>query len=204
MRAKVTQASLESWCGAWSPNDPTCAQSREIDDRLYEARANCETGDLWTEGRTSPLPAARETENETVLRVSDRSKTPSDRSADRFIQCGARPGVRGHVADALSDGMALPDLAVEETFESDERYGEFMGHNGSTMFHHQKRHIIVYAEPKPSIAGTVKPDTVLFRGWSVPNEVISGVAYTFKKGCDPAPYLVTGYGQRLIPAHLAR
>jgi hypothetical protein len=60
------------------------------------------------------------------------------------------------------------------------------------MFHHQKQHIIVYSEPKPSIAGTVKPETVLFRGWVVPNEWLSGVAYTFKKGCDPAPYLVTG------------
>ncbi|MNE77864.1 hypothetical protein D3C80_1742180 [compost metagenome] len=27
----------------------------------------------------------------------------------------------------------------------------------------------------------------------MPNEWLSGVAYTYKKGCEPAPYLVSGH-----------
>lgn len=191
MRARVTQASLESWCGAWSPNDPTCAQTREIDDRLYEARANCETGDLWTEGRHFTF-AGPETQDELFYGYM----TVKDSETGKRV--GLSSGERGREFAAMWQtlcpmGWPYQDLAVEETFESDERYGEFMGHNGSTMFHHQKQHIIVYADPKQSIAAVVKPDTVLFRGWAVPNEMISAIAYTFKKGCDPAPYRVFGY-----------
>lgn len=191
MRAKVTQASIESWCGAWSPGDATCATSREIDDQVYEARANCETGDLWTDGRHFTF-AGPETENELFYGYI----------AVKDTETGKRVGLsnaeRGREFAAMwlklcPMGWPYKDVPIEPTFESVDRYGEFMGHNGSTMFHHQKQHIIVYADPKPSIAGSIIPDTVLFRGWAVPNEGISGIAYTFKKGCDPAPYLVTGY-----------
>ena len=44
----------------------------------------------------------------------------------------------------------------------------------------------------PSLARSIRPETVLFRGWIIWGGQIRGVAYTFKKGCPPAPYLVSG------------
>lgn len=69
-------------------------------------------------------------------------------------------------------------------------------HNGSEMVVDAAKGVIVYARPKASIAGTVKPGTVLYRGrpWSLdPRSVpIRGTAFVYKKGCAPAPYEVRG------------
>lgn len=69
-------------------------------------------------------------------------------------------------------------------------------HNGSEMIVDAAKGVIVYAKPKASIAGTVRPGTVLFRGepWSLdPRTVpIRGTAFVFRKGCAPAPYAVRG------------
>jgi hypothetical protein len=61
---------------------------------------------------------------------------------------------------------------------------------------------IRYERPKPTIAGTVAPGTVLFRGTfsdidsdqtkGYAKGIVKGTAYTFKKGCPPAPYEVEG------------
>jgi hypothetical protein len=71
-------------------------------------------------------------------------------------------------------------------------------HNGSMMLVSPDRGMIVYLEPKTSIARTVKPGTVLFRGkpWNMDGEtagvVLDGIAFTFKRGCDAAGYTVRG------------
>ncbi|MGG7517629.1 hypothetical protein ACQ3G6_07080 [Allorhizobium undicola] len=190
MRAKITPQSVKSWCGSWHPNDVNCAATHIVDDTVHEARADCETGDLWTEGKHYRFDGP-ETENhlfEGYLGVKD-------------VETGKRVGMsnaeRGREFGTMwltlcPMGWPYKDVAPGPRFETPERYGEIMGHNGSLMFFHQKQHIIVYSEPKPSIAGSIKPETVLFRGWSVANEWISGIAYTFKQGCDPAPYFVSG------------
>lgn len=71
-------------------------------------------------------------------------------------------------------------------------------HNGSMMLVNPDKGMIVYAEPKKSIARTVKPGTVLFRGkpWNMDGDtaplVLEGLAFTFKRGCDAAGYNVRG------------
>ncbi|QRM35092.1 hypothetical protein [Microvirga sp. VF16] len=71
-------------------------------------------------------------------------------------------------------------------------------HNGSGMYVNMGTGIIRYAAPKESIAGTVKEGTVLFRGEfkNAPGlearGTVNGTAYVFKKGCEPAPYQVSG------------
>lgn len=65
-------------------------------------------------------------------------------------------------------------------------------HNGSDMLIDADKGVIVYDRPKPSIAKTVKPGQVLFRGNIDPMGAVSGTAYTFKRGCTPAPYAVKG------------
>lgn len=75
-------------------------------------------------------------------------------------------------------------------------------HNGSSMLVDERLGEIRYDIPKKAIAGTVKKGTVLFRGTfrdieSDPAKgyvrgVVEGTAYVFKKGCEPAPYAVSG------------
>lgn len=73
-------------------------------------------------------------------------------------------------------------------------------HNGSAVRVDPRSGIISYDYPKRSIAGTVRPGTVLFQAnapWNPDddNAVVSGMAYVFKKGCAPAPYVVQGHHQ---------
>ncbi|MGI2035727.1 hypothetical protein ACRQ1B_25430 [Rhizobium panacihumi] len=69
-------------------------------------------------------------------------------------------------------------------------------HNDSLMAMDHRRGVIVYQRPKKSIAGTVKPGMVVFKGepWDQYDvkRGIRGTAYAFKKGCAPAPYPVSG------------
>lgn len=68
------------------------------------------------------------------------------------------------------------------------------GHNGSAMLIEQKARtwFITYIQPKTSIADTVRPGTLLFQGEMKSDNRLYGTAYTFKKGCVPAPYVVVG------------
>ncbi|WP_114946504.1 hypothetical protein [Microvirga calopogonii] len=71
-------------------------------------------------------------------------------------------------------------------------------HNGSMMHVNKGAGEIRYYEPKSSISGTVQQGTVLFRGEfkNAPGlearGIAEGTAYVFKKGCEPAPYPVSG------------
>ncbi len=191
MKAKVTAESVKSWCENWKPGDASCVKDQGIDETVYEAHANCETGDLWTGGRhllfNGPEEANKDFSGYVNMKDADTGKRLGASNADRGREFGAM------WLELCPMGWPYKDVPVQQTFDVEDRYGESMGHNGSLMFFHQKQHIIVYLEPKASMAGTVTPGTVLFRGWSVPNEGVSGVAYSFKKGCHPAPYLVSGY-----------
>ncbi len=94
---------------------------------------------------------------------------------------------------------AEPDAAVASKVtysrETDLRGPQF-DHNGSLVVVDPKRGLIIYKEPKKSIAGTVKPGDVLFRGkpWDLyeAGTSVHGTAYVFRKGCDPQPYEVSG------------
>lgn len=69
----------------------------------------------------------------------------------------------------------------------------YLEHNGSIVISYPDRGVIVYADPKASLKGTVKSGDVLFRGViDTKHRRIYGTAYVFKRGCAPAPYAVTG------------
>ena len=95
------------------------------------------------------------------------------------------------VASAWPDGQARaePTKASASPAASDPQPVMTADHNGSVMEIRDDR--ILYAEPKASLRGVVKPGTVLVEGkWS--GDRFSGTAYAFKKGCPPAPYAVSG------------
>lgn len=103
-----------------------------------------------------------------------------------------------------SSGTMLPICGpqpLDQYFTSDAQAlidnREIFDHNGSAMVVNPAAGSIVYRDPKKSIAGTIKPGTLLFRAnapWDPYDDkvVVKGIAYVFKKGCKPAPYEVSG------------
>ena len=66
-------------------------------------------------------------------------------------------------------------------------------HNGSLMKMAFEYGLIVYEEPKASLAGIAQKGTILFRGDPfTEGGRLRGTAVAFKKGCPPAEYPVTG------------
>lgn len=95
------------------------------------------------------------------------------------------------VASAWPDGQARPEptKATASPAASDPVPVMTADHNGSVMEIRDDR--ILYAEPKASLRGVVRPGTVLVEGkWT--GDRFAGTAYAFKKGCPPTPYAVSG------------
>jgi hypothetical protein len=75
--------------------------------------------------------------------------------------------------------------------EIGDEIGDPYEHNGSTMWLYRRKGLIVYNVPKASLQGTVQSGAVVFRG-KFTKAGAEGTAYTFKKGCNPAPYAAIG------------
>lgn len=99
--------------------------------------------------------------------------------------------------------VTLPALllaATATTASAAGQDGSLWSHNGSTVLVDETSGRIVYDEPRNAIAGTV-----LFEG-RFSGKRVSGTAYVFKKGCEPAPYPVSGviadnprgFGSRIV------
>lgn len=65
-------------------------------------------------------------------------------------------------------------------------------HNGSEVLVDERAGVIRYEVPKASIRAAVSKGTVLFRGTFAASGAVTGTAYVFKAGCEPAPYAVSG------------
>ena len=68
----------------------------------------------------------------------------------------------------------------------------FLGHNGSTVEMTKRGHQITmrYSSVRPGLSA--QEGSLLFRGIVSDNNSIQGTAYTFRRGCAPAGYAVTG------------
>ncbi|MCE1235224.1 MAG: hypothetical protein LWW93_02585 [Hyphomicrobiales bacterium] len=97
------------------------------------------------------------------------------------------------VAEAIDYGVTKTPPAVRApVLRPDDTAGGY-DHNGSDMTIDFAAGRIVYRKPKASIAGTIEPGQVMFVGrFGTGESAIEGVAFTFKKGCAPAPYHVRG------------
>jgi hypothetical protein len=102
-------------------------------------------------------------------------------------------------ADATLHGVVPSDFGIDTfktSYPAANTAGDEYLHNGSTMYVSPELGLISYKAPKRSIARTVDQGDVVFKAkpWNPENHnlLIEGTAYTFKKGCAPAPYFVTG------------
>lgn len=92
---------------------------------------------------------------------------------------------------------SLPTLLVSFIAIGDAAAGELdiYEHNGSVInwFVVNGEATATYATPKRSLLGLgIQEGSVIFKGFEEGNR-ISGTAYTYRKGCSPAPYEVVGY-----------
>ncbi|WP_416355904.1 hypothetical protein ACLNGM_17490 [Aureimonas phyllosphaerae] len=70
--------------------------------------------------------------------------------------------------------------------------GEPFTHNGSGMTIDVHSGVIAYAEPKASIRRSIPRGAILFRGDMSDPRRVRGKSFTFRYGCEPAAYDVTG------------
>ncbi|RYE77943.1 MAG: hypothetical protein EOP19_22185 [Hyphomicrobiales bacterium] len=104
-----------------------------------------------------------------------------------------------------AEACAVPKVQPVATQASTMSDAAMWTHNGSMVLISARGGRIVYDEPKASIAGTVRKGMTLFEG-RFDGARIAGTAYVFKRGCEPAPYAVTGkmesnpagFGSRIV------
>jgi hypothetical protein len=121
-------------------------------------------------------------------------------SGTMLPNCGPQPLDQFFVSDPA---LGAPANETSASTVSDEdaqtmiENREIFDHNGSAMVIDPNAGTIVYREPKKSLAGTAKSGALLFKA-SAPwdpydgKAIVRGTAYVFKKGCEPAPYEVSG------------
>lgn len=81
----------------------------------------------------------------------------------------------------------------------------YLNHNGSTMAVSPGQGTITYERVRDGLRNSVADGSVLFTGepWQ-PGGAFTGTAYTFRKGCAPAPYAVTASYEGIEEALILR
>lgn len=201
VRARVDHQEATDWCGNWRPGDDIAECAGAIMQgqagAVYEVHANCQTGEI--------------TDHQGALYRYDRLWKPSEddfwAGRPRFRDANGNvvptANAAGGMVIASHWGQLCPygapyDVQPLKAVMTQDDYsgvGEIVGHNGSGMYLDYDRGTITYVDPKDSLSGSIVEGAVLFRGLIVSGEVAGGMAYTFKRGCDSAPYKVLGFFQ---------
>ena len=196
--ARVTTETAADYCANFAPGKDlevcTAQVLLEEKDRTYTASADCAAGTLVIDNGSRYQASGKWIDGLAAGRV-------------RFVDAaGETVGVGLHLLGLpLSTQWQVLCPSVEPVLDGEfqPRQASFgdhesivgINHNGSGMWVSQDLSVIYYDKPKASIAGTVSPGTVLYRGDPITTfsgQVVTGFAHTFRKGCDPAPYPVTG------------
>jgi hypothetical protein len=210
-KARFTSSEIQTYCMAWNKPMPGCvAGIRETwgaPNRVFSVRADCKGGNITDIDGTTYVfagiwPAGSLGSGRTMWRgpdgsiVGDWTSAEGLRIATNWEAVCPKYGRSGPASQAQlvtatataeetdDDPPFLPDVSPEDEWD----------HNGSIMKVDRDAGIIRYLRPKPSLAGTVTPGTVVFEGIiEARGGAVKGLAYTFKKGCAPAPYRVSGF-----------
>ncbi|WP_158810431.1 hypothetical protein [Beijerinckia sp. L45] len=130
-----------------------------------------------------------------MLSVADVAERRQVASAQSFASATQAPLPISTSSAVTSDGRTplapITNLNLAKGTLNGEQ-GTSFEHNGSTVLVFEKAGVVLYETPKPQIADTIKPGDLLFSGHISAKGITRGTAYTFKKGCNPAPYAVTG------------
>ena len=200
---RVTENSKKDWCENWRPGAEDCVETFGSDyDRNYKVTANCQTGEL-----SDPYDNHYKFSG---IFLGDELFDPSfefiNLKTGKVVQQNNADGGRvlaGFWADLCPLGAPYDILPLEPVIDYRKDFPELRKgpnytvaanhsvHNGSLMNFDGSLGLITYIDPKNK---SIAEHTVLFRGQIHIGGLIHGMAYTFKKGCDPAPYYVGGEG----------
>jgi hypothetical protein len=192
--ARVTEEMAADYCANFAPGQAltecTADVLRQEDGKTYSASADCAAGRLidnlgrvfqvagtWQNGLAAGRVRLTDADGETVQVGLHVAGLPL--STQWSVLCPTVMPIRDDFVrrDSAFDGIVGID------------------HNGSFMWVSDDLSVIYYESPKASLAGIVEKGQVLYRGDPFPTEPgaqATGTAYTFRKGCEPAPYTVTG------------
>ncbi|NBJ13682.1 hypothetical protein [Microvirga arsenatis] len=218
--AQVTDRDIKDFCDNFHPGQTWCRDAvRHEFPKPIVASANCLAGTITTaNGDELVYAGERKSEgygdspNLTLWKTRDGKEFPRGAiggvpAQNWSVLCGLNFKPR-QAQQAQATASPTPQLrgtrdkngvytpTMEEWLEmlNDQPYI----HNGSEVGVNFSKGYIKYWTPKASIAGTISADTILFQGTftNVPKlelrGTVAGTAYVFKRGCEPAPYRVTG------------
>ena len=197
-KARVEKSDAEDWCGNWQPGSPLADCAADVmenqNGKVFEARADCRSGNLTSvDGVDYLYDGIWETgdmwHGYSRWKDAKTGKIIGTDNADGGITLSAQWSELCPYGAPLAK-QPLKAVLGEDDFSG---IGDIWDHNGSVIYMDPRMGIISYRTPKKSIATTTAENQVLFRGTIHPDGPIHGMAYTFKKGCEPAPYLVDGY-----------
>ena len=194
LEAKIGKEELQAWCENWQPGDTDCIPQalKTYGNEIYTASANCQSGEMTD-------PQGKKIQQSGLVRensMHDGHLRFKDIKTGEFVGSSNAAGGLTLATQWLAlcpYGLpydVFPVAKVVDPSDDSETGWQYAGHNGSYMKIDTDKGFIVYIEPKYK---TIEPRTMLFRGSIVRGGPISGMAYTFKKGCEPAPYYVEGF-----------
>jgi hypothetical protein len=194
LEAKIGKEEVKAWCENWKPGDTACAAEAlsAYGSDVYKASANCQTGELIDPHGNK----YRQSGHVTGSDMFDGHFRFKDLKTGKFVGVSNAAGGLVLASQWLAlcpYGLPYDDFPMKKLLapsDDSEAGGQYAGHNGSAMKVDTDKGFIAYLEPKHK---SIEPRTMLFRGSIVRDGPVSGMAFTFKKGCEPAPYYVEGY-----------
>jgi hypothetical protein len=199
-RARVTRDAAIDWCENWKPGDALEPCIGEVlaseDGRIYEVKADCHSGQL-----TSVHDDRYVYDGLWSVAESDMwSGWAKFKELDTGEAVGTSNADGGLVLSAqwrtlCPYGAPFQRQPLKLVLDEGDRSTntEAAGHNGSGMYIDYGMGTIVYASPREQLQGLVPMNALLFRGTIIAGGIVEGVAFTFRRGCDPAPYRVEGH-----------
>lgn len=192
LEAKLTKAGAADWCNSWQPGDKTCvANTLAMSVETYMASANCKTGSMTDPHGNNYVFDGIHMQGDWAGHYAFKNTKTGKRVGTSNAEGGLT--LASQWFSLCPFGLPYKTLPLQ-TILPDASYdmpGDLIVHNKQSMKFVPDLGVIAYSVPKASF---IKPHTVLFRGFMTNSAgSVQGMAYTFKKGCEPAPYFVEGW-----------
>jgi len=194
--AKTGENELKAWCENWRPNDTLqeCLKITDMEaerDRTFKASANCSTGFM------------KDVEGDVILFNGLEGIDPVWKGSFRFRYAETGEEIGMGNADGgtsiMQQWMALcpsgwPYGILDNSTKLDLHVLskpplKRLTYNNLPVLMDPALGVIVAEDPK---AFGNADNTVVFRG-SISSSGVTGFAYAYKQGCEPAPYVVSGF-----------
>lgn len=201
--AKISKQAVVDWCENWKPGEESClSEMKEDIGKTFTATANCQTGTMTDPSGQKLKYVGRNYGDDfynyfQFENIETRTKIgfSSDEDGVSLMAqwMSLCPYGLPYSVLPMTDTIYIHDAKYEPLRHRPEgSYYESAGHNGKRMLLDYDLGTITYADEQ---SATIPENRVLFRGSiSIEDGIPTrGMAFVFKKGCQPQPYYVEGY-----------